>query len=169
MIGYSPARGVTWGWEAGAGELGVVRVSTGGSYRMSSAPLRQGSKHDAAAQSEQGADADPEEVPPESVHYVAFEPLGLTLGVDFTETGRSGLMAGLWAGWILDPTPNGAFNDRYPGYSPDRLSPDVDCPDYDPEPTWLLSGALGVRYLGGEWEFYFTPKAVVFYCVEFAN
>ena len=32
MLGYSPARGPTWGWEAGAGVLGAVRANTGGSY-----------------------------------------------------------------------------------------------------------------------------------------
>ncbi len=45
----------------------------------------------------------------------------------------------------------------------------MDCPDYDPQPTPLLSGAVGVRYLGGEWEMYFAPKLVAFYCLEYAN
>ena len=37
------------------------------------------------------------------------------------------------------------------------------------EPTPLISGAVGVRYLGGEWEMYFAPKLVAFYCLEYAN
>lgn len=166
MIGYSPARGATWGWEAGAGVIGVARVNTGGSYAFGKPELRPAPDEPARIVGE-GDEA--EASPPETVHYLAFEPLGLTLGADWASNGRSGFLFGLWAGWFVDPTPYGAFNDSPTGTSVDRFELAFDCPDYDPEPTPLISGALGVRYLGGEWEAYFTPKLVAFYCLEFAN
>ncbi|MEO8177986.1 MAG: hypothetical protein ABI895_04045 [Deltaproteobacteria bacterium] len=169
MLGYSPARGVTWGWEAGAGVLGAVRASTGGSYRVryKAETAHAAPAPDVALKSPRArrAGAPVDYAPPNAVHYVALEPLGLSIGADSASTGRVGLMAGLWAGWMLDPNPEGAFG-SLPG---SRFLPEFDCPDYEPEPALLLSGALGLRYLGGEWEVYFTPKAVMFYCAEYAN
>ena len=166
MIGYSPARGATWGWEAGAGTLGIVRVNAGGSYAFRE-PSRRASPEKPARIVPRGDAA--EASPPKAVHYIALEPIGLTLGADLASNGRAGFLFGLWAGWFVDPTANGAFNDSPPGTLIDRFSPDLDCPDYDPEATPLLSGAVGVRYLGGEWEMYFAPKLVAFYCFEYAN
>jgi hypothetical protein len=166
IIGYSPARGATWGWEGGVGMLGLARVNAGGSYAFGT-PSRQ---PDAAAPVPSVRSGEPAELsPPKAVHYVAFEPIGLTLGADWASNGRTGFLYGLWAGWFVDPTPYGAYNDSPTGGSINRFSPDFDCPDYDPEPTPLISGALGIRYLGGEWEMYFAPKLAAVYCYEFAN
>ena len=166
MLGYSPTRGPTWGWEAGAGVLGAVRVNTGGSYAFGD-PSRRPTGDAPARTVRRGEGSDGS--PPNAVHYVALEPIGLTLGADYASNGRSGFLFGLWAGWFVDPTPYGAFNDSPTGTSINRFGPDFDCPDYDPEPTALISGALGIRYLGGEWEMYFAPKLVAFYCLEYAN
>jgi hypothetical protein len=165
MIGYSPARGATWGWEAGAGVLGAVRANVGGSYAFGKPSLRAAREPARIVPRGEAEEA----LPPEAVHYIALEPLGLTLGADWASNGRAGFLYGLWAGWFVDPTPYGAFNDSPTGTSINRFGPDFDCPDYDPEPTPLISGAVGVRYLGGEWEMYFTPKLVAFYCLEYAN
>ena len=164
MIGYSPTRGATWGWEAGGGVLGAVRLNAGGSYAFGT-PSRRPGPGEPARIVQSGED----EPPPKAVHYVALEPIGLTLGADWASNGRSGFLYGLWAGWFVDPTRYGAFNDSPTGTSINRFAPDLDCPDYDPEPTPLISGAVGVRYLGGEWEMYFTPKLLAFYCFEYAN
>jgi hypothetical protein len=162
-VSYSSARGASLGWEAGAGELGVVRVNLGGSYR-----LRAPAPIPARAKGVVAVDAETPDVPPQYVHYAALEPLGLSLGVDVNDRGEAGLMGGFWAGWIYDPNPTGAFGtDAEPDRDP--FTPDFDCPDYDPEPGFLLSWAVGVRYLGGGWEAYATPKAVLLYCLEFAN
>jgi len=166
MIGYSPARGPTWGWEAGAGVLGAVRLNAGGSYAFGD-PSRRAGPEPSARIARRGEAT--EGSPPKAVHYVALEPIGLTLGADWASNGRTGFLYGLWAGWFVDPTRYGAFNDSPTGTSIDRFGPDLDCPDYDPEPTPLISGAVGVRYLGGEWEMYFTPKLLAFYCFEYAN
>lgn len=166
MLGYSPARGATWGWEAGAGVIGAARVNIGGSYAFGE-PGRRATPHEPARIVQRGEA--PEASPPKAVHYVALEPIGLTVGADWASNGRAGFLYGLWAGWFVDPTRYGAFNDSPPGVPINRFGPDFDCPDYDPEATPLISGAIGVRYLGGEWEMYFTPKLVSFYCLEYAN
>lgn len=166
MFGYSPARGATWGWEAGAGVLGAARLNAGGSYAFGD-PARRAAPDEPARVVQPGEDS--ETSPPKAVHYLALEPLGLTLGADWASNGRAGFLYGLWAGWFVDPTPYGAFNDSPTGTSINRFAPAFDCPDYDPEPTPLISGAVGIRYLGGEWEMYFAPKLVAFYCLEYAN
>jgi hypothetical protein len=166
VIGYSPVRGPTLGWEAGGGVLGAVRLNAGGSYALARVSPKGAPEEPARSARRREA---PHAPPPQTVHYIAFEPIGLTLGADVASNGRTGFLYGLWAGWFVDPTPNGAFNDSHPGVPIDRFGPDFDCPDYDPEPTPLISGAVGVRYLGGEWEMYFTPKLVSFYCLEYAN
>jgi hypothetical protein len=166
VVGYSPARGATWGWEAGGGALGLVRANTGGSYAFRE-PSRKATPGGPAPIVRNGAD--PEPAPPKAVHYLAFEPIGLTLGVDYASNGRVGFLYGLWAGWFVDPTRYGAFNDSPTGSEINRFLFNHDCPDYDPEPTPLITGAVGVRYLGGEWEVYFAPKVVAFYCLEFAS
>jgi hypothetical protein len=161
VVAYSITRGASLGWEAGAGELGVVRVNVGGSYRLQArAPIPARANGDVAAAGTPAA-------PPQYVHYAALEPLGLSLGIDVDEHGETGLMGGFWAGWVYDPNPTGPFGTDFENHDP--LRPEFDCPNYDPEPGFLLSWAVGVRYLGGAWEAYATPKAVLLYCLEFAN
>ncbi len=165
MLGYSPARGMTWGWEAGAGGLGLVRASTGGSYRAKLDPDPEPPER-AIADPDAGSEPQIKAAPPaDYVHYLALEPIGVSLGADYSSTGKLGFMAGLWAGWVVDLNPEGAFGPNPSG----PFRPDIDCPDYDPEPALLFSAALGLRYLGGEWEVYLTPKAVLFYCFEYAS
>jgi hypothetical protein len=176
-IGYAFKRGTTLGWEAGAGGLGLMRASVGGTYRLEppqpaevtspepGAPAREdptASAGGAAATRERAA----QEPSPDAIHYLAFEPLGVSLGITFPDVGKPGFLGGVWAGWIFDPNPDGVFiND--PDGSP--FTPNTDCPDSKPESGLLLSAAIGLRYMGGEWEAYFTPKAVLAYCLEFAS
>jgi hypothetical protein len=177
-IGYAFKRGTTIGWEAGAGTIGFVRASTGGTYRLEPAPAPE-EERAAAAQSEQpggdASDAAPggevsahvnESPSPDAIHYVALEPLGVSLGLTFPNVGKPGFLGGVWAGWVFDPNPEGAF-----GYTenPDPLRPNFDCVDSQLQPGFLLSGAIGLRYMGGEWEAYFTPKAVILWCLEYSS
>jgi hypothetical protein len=166
VVAYSEARGPTFGWEAGAGGFGLVRLNAGGSYRIEPAPVQKRPEEPDGAPGSTVETDDSAYVPPEHVHYLAFEPIGLSIGVDVSELGDVGLMGGFWAGWIVDPNSGGAFDGAS---NPNRFFPDVDCPNYDPEPALLLSGAIGLRHLGGAWEVYATPKAVLFYCFEYAN
>jgi hypothetical protein len=177
-IGYAFKRGTTIGWEAGAGTIGIVRASTGGTYRLEPAPEPEKERGDPAqpADTRGGASAAPPEglasahddggPSPDAIHYVALEPLGVSLGITFPNIGKPGFLGGVWAGWVFDPHPDGAF-----GYAenPDPLRPSFDCESSRPEPGFLLSGAIGLRYMGGEWEAYFTPKAVILWCLEYAS
>jgi len=155
-IGYAFERGTTVGWEAGAGTLGVVRVSAGGTYRLEPPEPREPPASEAQNPS------------PDHIHYLALEPLGVSLGITFPSVGKPGFLGGVWAGWMFDPNPNGLFGNDPDGDQP--FTPDIDCPSSDAlERGLLLSGAIGLRYMGGEWEAYFTPKAVLAYCVEFGS
>jgi hypothetical protein len=162
-IGFAFKRGTTVGWEAGSGVMGVARLSTGGTYRLEPAPPVQEEGAKAGPRNEDDSEPRPS---PDAIHYLALEPLGVSLGIAIPNVGPPGFMGGVWAGWMFDPNPNGAFSSDP---NPDRFQPTFDCPDYDPEPAFLLSGAVGLRYMSGEWEAYFTPKGVVFWCLEFAN
>src|SRR5262245_32998563 len=134
VIAFPLAGGVSYGWELGAGELGLVRLSTGGIYNSAKPP-------------------EPDE-PPEagleerSVHYLALEPLGLSIGFDWGSHG-GGVMGGAWAGWFVNP------GDEFgtPRSSPSPFAIDIDCPGSSGDQYDVLgSAALGIRYLGGEWE-----------------
>jgi hypothetical protein len=182
-VGYSFKRGPTFGWEVGAGSVGVVRVSTGGTYRLEPAGEPEGPEAEAArpvqsqagkpsaaftdgssdAEAPRGTPASEDEgASPDAIHYLALEPLALSLGVTLPNIGKPGILYGVWAGWFFDPNAQGAVD-------PNPFLPQFDCPNSEPEPGFLLSGAVGLRYMGGEWEAYFTPKAVVLWCVEYAS
>jgi hypothetical protein len=176
-VGYSFKRGTTVGWEAGAGSVGIVRVSTGGTYRLEPLRAPEGARpspappadpRHAAARPDPSASttADDGPSPANAIHYLALEPLGVSLGVTFPDVGKPGFLGGVWAGWFFDPNPHGAI-----GYTedPNPLAPQFDCPNSQLEPGFLLSGAVGLRYMGGEWEAYFAPKAVILWCVEYAS
>lgn len=150
MVAFPFSGGVSYGWEAGAGELGVVRLSTGGVYGSA----------ETADPDQAPASATPER----AVHYLALEPLGLSIGFDWTRHG-TGFMGGVWGGWFFNT------GDDF-GKPPDSPSPfriDIDCGDPAQQYDLLGSAALGVRYLGGQWEVYLTPKLVGVRCVELGS
>ena len=120
-IGYAFKRGTTIGWEAGAGTIGFVRASTGGTYRLEPAPAPE-EERAAAAQSEQpggdASDAAPggevsahvnESPSPDAIHYVALEPLGVSLGITFPNVGKPGFPGRRLGRLGLRPKPGGRF------------------------------------------------------------
>jgi hypothetical protein len=98
----------------------------------------------------------------ENIKYIVFEPPGFTLGAGQSNISGWGFVGGFWGGWFQDI------------YGPRTRLADftqrIDCPSEKPDAHWLfLSRAIGLRYIGGAWEIYGTPKFGIRTCFEFSS
>jgi hypothetical protein len=134
VFGYAFDRGGTVGWEVSGGH-GLLHGVVGQSFRAPEVDLVD--DRDEAVQ----LPADPTEfLDEESVTYFAVEPwlyLGGTLGVTSSSADDDvGLCLGAWEGAPIMP---------WPALPSGELIP-------------FVSAAIGVRWLHGTAELYFTPK-----------